>query len=131
MEQNTKTAISHILLGIFIFLLGMKVESMILIEDFNEVFANYEQRFINNSVQKFEFNLSAYSTQKTQEPLNGAFACVLGDGNVMADMYGKVFIPALYGQPVCFVNNMSITESPQKENIAYNLSEEKNVPLQQ
>lgn len=146
MEQKTKTIILFCLAGIVLFLLGMKLESIILISQFNEVFADYEQRFINNSVQKFEFNLSAHSAKKTQETLNGAFACVLGDGNVMVDMYANVFIPALYGQPVCFVNNLTFNNS-QKENIALsssgndfwiddfsvtNLSEEeKNVSLQQ
>lgn len=132
MEQKTKTIILFCLAGIVLFLSGMKVESMILINQFNDAFADYEQRFINNSVQKFEFNLSAHSAQKTQEPLKGAFACVLGDGKVMADIYATVFVPALYGYPVCFVNNMSFGNSSQEENTAYGiLEEDKNVSLQQ
>ena len=110
MEQKTKTTINLILIGAVLFLLGMKIESVILSSQFNEAFADYEKLKLldfENKIQKFEFNLSAYSAQKTQEPLKDAFACVLGDGNVMVDMYANIFIPALYGEPVCFVNNLT------------------------
>lgn len=64
-------------------------------------------KFINSSIQRYNFTFAGYSKFKTQEPLREPFACVLGNGDDMEEIFWNVFTPALNRQPVCFVSTYS------------------------
>lgn len=90
------------------FVVGMSLQKDISEKEYTKVLKNYvyeTNHRINQSIQRYSFNLTAYAKYQTDEKLKQPFACVLGDGEIMEDMYINIFIPALNENPVCFVNN--------------------------
>ena len=100
--------------GLFVtlaFILGMWLQSDLSEEKWNNILQNYVNE-LNDAIQKYEFNLTAYSKFQTAEDLRQPFACILGDGNVMEEFHWNVLSQSFNNKPICFMN----TYVPEEEN---------------
>lgn len=110
MEYDGKFWVLSLLVVVCFFVLGMTLQKSLSEKQWLEILNNYKER-VDNSIKKYEFGVVAYSKVTTQEPIREPFACVLGNGEEMERMYLDLFIPALNGQSVCFVNTLNLTQS--------------------
>ena len=114
--KNIRYALPFIIFVILAFVLGMVFQKSMSDKEWNNA--------LNTSIQRYNFTLAGYSKFVTQEALREPFACVLGDGEQMEEIFWNVFNPALNRQPVCFVNiynpktNMSNIGNQNARNIS-------------
>jgi len=94
--SNIRFYLPFILIVILAFILGMILQKSISDKEWNNI--------LNNSIQRYNFTLAGYSKFQTQEALKEPFACVLGDGEQIEQIFWNVFTPALNRKPVCFVS---------------------------
>lgn len=101
MEKSEWTLL--ILLILLSFFLGMSLEKSIVTKRYDKIFLDIQSN-INNSIQRYNFNTTKFSPIPNNETLNFPFVCILGNETEMEKLFVNVVVPALYGQPKCFVN---------------------------
>lgn len=106
-EKRNFWILSVLVIALF-FVLGMTLQKSLSERYWSNILSDYSNKVensIDNSINRYEFTLAAYSKFKTQELLREPFACILSEnGDEMENIYFDIFVPALNGQPVCFVN---------------------------
>ena len=102
--RDIRFYIPFVLVLILAFVLGMGFQKSMSNKEWNDA--------LNRSIYRYNFTLAGYSKFKTNETLREPFACVLGDGDQIEEIFWNVFDPALNRIPVCFVS----TYKPEVEN---------------
>lgn len=115
-SKNIRYILPFLLFVVLAFVLGMVYQQLKSDREWNN--------FLNESIQRYNFTLAGYSKFQTQEALKEPFACVLGDGEQMEEIFWNVFNPAVNGQPVCFVSIYEPSENGQNATI-----EEEEIPI--
>lgn len=85
------------------FVLGMLLEQKIFTKKYNFLLQEMEDE-VKNSIKKFSFGTVAYNPKPINETLNEPFVCIIGDNSTVEKIFSDVFLPAMEGNPVCFVN---------------------------
>lgn len=108
-EEKTGFWIIMCLVFALFFVIGMQAEKYLLQQKYTNLLNNYINK-VNDNIQQFNFTLIAYS-RETNQTLPEPFAAIIASSDESEKIYYNLFVPAIEGKAVCFVNTYNETKA--------------------